>query len=432
MVKTERGATQEAVRRHNLATLLGHLHRHGPTSRASLTRLLGLNRATIGTLVDELADRGLVQEDQEPERGPAGRPSKVIRVRPGSFMVVAIEIGVDQVSVALVGLDGSVIDRDRCLLSRTRDRSSRRVVSQSAVVARTLVERSLGSFTLAAIGVAVPGAVRPGGRVVNFAPNLGWRNVPLADELQRSLGWDTPVLLGNDANLGAMAEHTRGVASGVSDLIYLYAEAGVGGGVITSGRMLEGVTGYGGEVGHMQLNPEGQPCRCGARGCWETEVGEDALVRRAGLAPGGREIAEKVLREAARGVPRCRAAVDETARWLSVGMAGLVNSLNPEMLILGGMFEDLLDLSRPTIDSALHQGIYDAEHQRVQVVKPYFGADAILTGAAQLALRVILDDPAAVPARGPGDALGALRLLPDVHLPGTGSRLAALSASRLR
>ncbi|MGC1183733.1 MAG: ROK family protein [Candidatus Dormiibacterota bacterium] len=399
MARTERGATQEAVRRHNLATLLGHLHRHGPTSRAQLTRLLGLNRATIGTLVDELASRRLATEDAEPERGAQGRPSKVVSARVDSFLVVAVEIGVDAITLALVSLGGAVIARDRCLLANDPDRSFERVVGKIAELTEALLLRSKGTFSTVAMGVAVPGAVRPREGLVHFAPNLGWRNLALADRLHEALGCGMEVLVGNDANLGAIAEHARGIAGGVNDLVYLHAEAGVGGGIITGGQMLEGSTGYGGEVGHMQVNPDGSDCHCGARGCWETEVGEDALVRRAGLQPGGRSPAEEVLRRARAGDPHCREAVEATARWICVGLIDLVNSLNPEMLILGGMFEELLDLARPTIDRGLQEGIYDAENQHVELVKPRFGRDAVLMGAAELALQVILNDPASMPLR---------------------------------
>lgn len=399
MAHTERGATQETVRRHNLATVLGHLHRHGPTSRAQLTRILGLNRATIGTLVEELESRRLALEEAEPERGAQGRPSKVVSVRSDTFTVIAVEIGVDAITLALVGLGGLVIDRDRYLLANDRDRSFDRVVESIAERTAALLERSQGDLTVLAMGVAVPGSVRSRDGLVQFAPNLGWRHAPLGARLREEIAGDTVVRVGNDANLGAMAEHSRGIASGVNDLVYLHAEVGVGGGIITGGRMLEGFSGYGGEVGHMQVNPDGGACHCGARGCWETEVGEDALVRRAGLRPGGRSPRELVLRRARDGDASCLAAVEATAGWISVGLIGLANNLNPEMLILGGMFEDILELARPTIAEQLQRGIYDAANRRVELVSPRFGRDAALIGAAELGLQLILNDPAAVPLR---------------------------------
>jgi predicted NBD/HSP70 family sugar kinase len=399
MAQTERGATQETVRRHNLATVLGHLHRHGPTSRAQLTRILGLNRATIGTLVEELESRRLTLEEAEPERGAQGRPSKVVSVRCDTFTVIAVEIGVDAITLALVGLGGRVIDRKRYLLANDHDRSFDQVVKTIAEHTATLLERSRGDLAVVAMGVAVPGSVRSGDGLVHFAPNLGWRHAPLGPRLRQEIGGDTVVRIGNDANLGAMAEHSRGIASGVNDLVYLHAEVGVGGGIITGGRMLEGFSGYGGEVGHMQVNPDGSACHCGARGCWETEVGEDALVRRAGLRPGGRAPRELVLKRAKDGDESCLAAVQTTAEWISVGLIGLANSLNPEMLILGGMFEDILELARPTIAEQLDRGIYDAANRQVQLVSPRFGRDAALIGAAELGLQLILSDPAAAPLR---------------------------------
>jgi predicted NBD/HSP70 family sugar kinase len=411
MARTERGATQEAVRRHNLATLLGHLHRHGPTSQARLTKLLGLNRATIGALVDELVARGLVAEAAEPERGSRGRPSKVVTVRGDTVAVVAVEIGVDAIRLALVSLGGLVIDGEREALLNDSDRELDHVVEVVARLATHLMERSLGDRRPVGMGVAVPGAVSPGGSMVSFAPNLGWRHVPLGEHLQDALGGNIMVRVGNDANLGAIAEHSSGVASGVNDLAYLHAEVGVGGGIITGGQMLEGSRGYGGEVGHMQVNPYGVACHCGSRGCWETEAGEAALVRRAGLPVGGQGAVEMVLQRARDGDPTCLTAVETTARWISAGLVNLVNSLNPEMLILGGMFEDIFELAQPTLVEQLRVGAYDSEQLTVAVVRPKFGRDAVLMGAAELALQVILLNPAVLPiaSQGAPALLGPLR-----------------------
>ncbi len=396
MARTERGATQEGVRRHNLSTLVGHLHRHGPTSRAQLTRLLGLNRATIGSLVDDLASRGLVEEQPEPERRPRGRPSKVIGVSSRAFAVLAVEVGVDALNLALVGLGGLVIARQRSELRQDQDRSVEQVVETIARLGRRMLVRAPVGMTLLAVGVAVPGAVDTESGMVNFAPNLGWRHVPLALLLQRSLSAGVPVRVGNDASLGAMAEHSRGVGSRVNDLIYVHAEVGVGGGIISGGRMLEGARGYGGEVGHLQVNPSGRSCHCGSRGCWETESGEAALLRRAGRGGGGRAAVEEVLRLAQTGDPVAGRALDETVRWIGIGLVSLVNALNPEILILGGMFDEILDLAGPALRRALAQGAYDSE-QPVELAKPSFGKEAVLMGAAELAFNLVLEDPTMVP-----------------------------------
>ncbi len=394
MARTERGATQETVRRHNLGTLLGHVHRHGPTSRARLTRLLGLNRATIGYLVDDLAARGLVTEMPETEQAPRGRPSKVVAVRGDLHRALAVHVGVDAVELALVGLGGTILARRRSAFSRPGDRSVEHVVRAISRLASRVLGENTGA--LVGVGVAVPGTVSPDGEMVNFAPNLRWRQVPLASLLQGELGVGAAVRVGNDANLGAVAEHSRGVGIQASDLIYLHAEVGVGAGIITGGRMLEGAGGYAGEVGHMQLNPRGLACHCGARGCWETEVGEDALVRRVGLPPGGHSKVDLVLRRAREGDRVCREAVEETARWLSVGLVNMLSALDPEMVILGGVFEQILDICQETLATRVVQTSRYFHPDGVALVRPAFGHSSVLLGAAELGLKTVLEDPASV------------------------------------
>jgi predicted NBD/HSP70 family sugar kinase len=402
LARTERGATQETVRRHNLAALLGHLHRYGPTSRARLTRLLGLNRATIGDLVDDLVSRGLVEEQSEPERAARGRPSKVVAASSARCRALAVQVGVDAIEVALVGLGGPTLWRRRVSITRAADRTPEQVIR---MVARLALPRlAAPGHGVIGVGVAVPGSVSPDGCVVNFAPNLGWHQVPLARLLAERLDFDGPVQIGNDANLGAMAEHSRGVGIRSSDLIYLHAEVGVGGGIITGGRMLTGARGYAGEVGHMQVNPAGMPCHCGARGCWETEVGEDALVRRAGLTPGGRAKVELVLANARRGDPTCLGAVHETARWIGVGLVNMVTSMDPEMVILGGVFEDILELARPVLGEQLNTSSRYSRPSGVALMKPKFDGSSVLMGAAELGLQRVLSDPSTLPQAGsPGD-----------------------------
>jgi predicted NBD/HSP70 family sugar kinase len=235
------------------------------------------------------------------------------------------------------------------------------------------------------------------------APNLGWRDVPLgarlASRFQARLGLDLAVSCRNDASLGALAEHTRGVAMGVSNLLYVYGEVGVGGGIVADGQLLEGAHGYGGEVGHMRVNPDGSPCRCGGRGCWETEIGEAALLRLAGRRNGGRAVVDKVLDAARQGDKAARRAVEDVARWTGLGLANLVNCLNPEMVILGGLLSDLLEVAGDEIRSHMDSALVTPAHLAVQLVGPQLGRESVLLGAAEVALEPILTDPSRVKAR---------------------------------
>ena len=247
------------------------------------------------------------------------------------------------------------------------------------------------------IGVAIVGVVRRRDGLVTMAPNLGWLNVPLGDRLAAAFKDDGAVriVVSNEADLGALAEARRGAAVGVDDVVFLSGEVGVGGGLIVDGQPLTGSAGFGGEVGHMPVNPVGTPCRCGSYGCWETEVGDEALLIRAGHPrDGGRTEVEAVLREAAAGSTAALGALNHVGRWLGVGIAALVNVLNPRLVVLGGRFARIHPYVIDAIEDELIRRALPASRALVRIVPATMGADAPLIGAAELAFEPLLADPA--------------------------------------
>lgn len=202
--------------------------------------------------------------------------------------------------------------------------------------------------------------------------------------------------IANEADLGALAETRRGAARGLQNIIFIQGEVGVGGGLFVDGHAMAGAAGYGGEVGHMPVNPKGVPCHCGSVGCWETEIGEDALLTRAGHPRGGgRDEVEAVLREATAGELPALEAMDYVGRWLGLGIAGLVNLLNPERVVLGGRFGRLFPFVAETVARQLDNFALAAPRRLVTVVPAQLGEDASLLGAAELAFEPFLSDPAA-------------------------------------
>jgi len=210
------------------------------------------------------------------------------------------------------------------------------------------------------------------------------------------LNLDLPVMVANEADLGALAEQRRGAAVGVDDVLYLSGEVGVGGGLIVDGRPLIGAAGYAGEVGHLPVNPAGGTCRCGAIGCWETEVGERALLLRAGRPrASGRTAVDAVIAEAEAGSAVALAALSETGEWLGIGLAGLVNLFNPSLVVLGGVFGRMAPFVAHDVEEALDRRALRAPREVVRVVPTSLGPDATLIGAAELAFEPFLVDPAA-------------------------------------
>ena len=199
------------------------------------------------------------------------------------------------------------------------------------------------------------------------------------------------IQVGNDADLGLVAEHVRGAAVGHDDVVFIAGEVGVGGGCVIGGRPLLGAGGYAGELGHLPLMPGGRRCRCGAHGCWETEIGGPAIAR-ALNAQGA--TSEELLVAVRRLSASTSAALDGVAHFLGVGLAGLVNLLNPQLVIIGGLLGEVFALCAPKVRIALDAAALTAPAEQVRLVTPTLGGDAVLIGASEIAWAELLLDPA--------------------------------------
>lgn len=384
------GTNQEDVRRHNLGTVLGHVHRAGRISRAELTALMGLNRSTIAGLVTELESLGLAEQVKPSgARIGAGRPSVDVLARTGAY-VLAVDLRVDGLTVARVGLGGVVQSRATGPVPLGHDPEA---VGDSVVELMRLVVKDVEpGAALVGVGVGVPGIISSADGLVRLAPNLGWRDVPFAEILAIRVAAAGRPVLGNDADLGALAEHLRGAGVGVEDLIYLSGEVGVGAGVIVGGRPLEGAGGYAGEIGHMPFQPDGKLCHCGARGCWETEIGAPALALAVGCPP------ERLgaLGEFLEGVHEATPGLREVGRHLGRGLAGAVNLLNPRVIVLGGYLRSLFPLVQDDVEREMAVQALIAPRELVRITLPGLGGDSVLHGAAELAFEPLLADPVGV------------------------------------
>ena len=386
--RTGLGTNQEAVRRHNLGTLLRHVHRRGQSSRAELTRDMGLNRSTIAGLVAELESLGAVANTEAvggATRG-AGRPSVGVRIADGGPYVVAVDLGVERVIVARVGLGGVVLERAETIFASSE---AWQVGSLVASLIREVVEEAPVAAPLVGIGISVPGMVRRGDGLIRLAPNLEWHDVSFGGIVLAALGVDVPVSLANDADLGALAEHERGAGVGVGNLIYISGNVGVGAGVISHGVRLDGADGYAGEIGHLRFNPTGKPCHCGNIGCWETEVGGHAI------AAAIRCPADKVpqLDEVLDGYDKAPRELRPIGTAMGQGLASLINIFNPQVVVLGGYFGAMYTLVRDEINAGVADRGLSAALESVSLALPALGADSVLLGAAEMAFEPLFVDP---------------------------------------
>jgi predicted NBD/HSP70 family sugar kinase len=385
-------ARPDAIRRHNLGLVLGLIHQDGALTRAELTQRLGVSRSTVGALVAELANLGLVDELVPAGGAGVGRPSHVVGPHTSGPFAVAVDIDVDRMTVAAVALGGTVLARD--IVPITPGAGPAEVARLIVDVIPRLQSAGCPDSLLAGIGVSVPGTVdRHTGRV-GVAPNLGWIDAPFGTTLEALTPHGIPVLVGNDADLAVLAEQRRGSARDCDDVVLVLGRVGVGAGIIINGAQLRGHDGHAGEIGHDVVDAAGPPCHCGKHGCVETYVGDNALLRGAGYTgePSAEAVAA-VFDAAAAGKKAALHSVNAVADALGRALAALVNALNPQRVLLAGSLSRLLEVAQAQIETSLARYALEAQGRTVQLVQPALGSDASLLGAAEIAFGPLLEDP---------------------------------------
>jgi predicted NBD/HSP70 family sugar kinase len=396
-------ANQRAVRRHNLGVVLRHLSEHGPRSRATIALETGLNKTTVSSLVTELIGLDLVVERGLEQRGTVGRPGQVVELSGEGVVALGLEINVDYLAVRALDLTGA--ERHRSLDARDNRRVPvGKVLDRLAGLATAALDQ-VQADGLRPVGatVALPGLVDAASGALLVAPNLGWTDVPVVDELRERLSVPAfPLAADNEANLAALAELWEGTARGFSDVLYVSGEIGVGGGIIIGGELFRGVQGFGGEFGHMTLDPGGRPCACGSRGCLETVAGLEALLEMAGMDASGAMTTtgsgEPVATLAARaraGDEKALTALREGGRWLGIAIASAANLLNFQAVVLGGFFGQLSTWLAAPIARELEVHVLASEWAVPKLLPSTLGPEAAVRGAAALSLRRVLADPVA-------------------------------------
>jgi predicted NBD/HSP70 family sugar kinase len=384
-----RGNNLDTVRRHNLGTVLGMVHRGGPAARSTLTQSTGLNRSTIGALVGELVDLGLVVESEPSASNRVGRPSPVVTASP-DVVAIAVNPEVDAITVGVVGLDGTLHRRVRYPTGHVPT-ATEAVTIVSAVIDG--LRPDLGTFARTiGIGVAMPGLVREVDGVVRLAPHLEWVDEPFTAMLEEATGFVTRSA--NDASLGATAERYFGAGRRASDLVYINGGAsGIGAGVIVNGDPLTGISGYAGELGHTLVNSNGVRCHCGAVGCLETEVNQAALLGVLGLASADSDELDRALAASAAD-PVVAEEIDRQLRYLAVAMRNAVNVFNPQLIVLGGFLGALYQVAPERLTRLIADQALKASGESLAIARAELGSRLLMIGAAELAFGRLLADPA--------------------------------------
>lgn len=382
---------QAFVRALNKSVVLNLLRLQTPLSRADLAKISGLTRATVSALVQKLIEDHLVLEAGFGESRP-GRPPLLLDLNASGGFAIGADLGVDYLLVVALDLKGRPIWRKRVIKSERTD--VREDVASLAQMIEEAIEAApptpLGPL---GIGVGVHGLVEhPRGHLV-LAPNLGWRDVPVADLLRRR--FSIPIFVDNEANAGALAETWVGVACEVRNLVYLSAGIGLGAGIVIDGDLYRGSTGTAGEFGHTTVDPSGPLCNCGNRGCLEVFVSERALV--SDLQPlrssSATVAADEVFRAAGQGDPAAIAALRRVGEYLGIGVANVVNTFNPQLVVIGGPMARGGDYLLEPVRRVVEQRALAHPRRSAPVVLSQLGESACAIGCGVMALRELFRVP---------------------------------------
>lgn len=398
-------ADQLMLRRTNLGRVLRQLRDQGPRSRATLAAELGLTRTAVSTLVTELADRGLVRTG-DLERGAVGRPGTTVELDGHGVCGLGAEINVNHVSTLALDLGGRVVSEHKLGLDAHAVPAEDVIDRLAELVRQTLADLSHRGIAAAGLTVGVAGLVDRERDVLTHGPNLGWRDVQVGDLLRDRLGTTYPIAVDNEGNLAAIAESTPG-DPGRQDILVIFGEVGIGGGIVADGRLLRGQQGYAGEFGHMIVEPQGRRCGCGRVGCWETVSGLRAVLDLAAdpddpvrdPALGIDDRLAELNRRAALGDTRTLAALEQVGGWVGVGAAILANALNPAAIVLSGYLAAVGEHMRPAIEARLQAGVLAPDAGGTRVELSALGFTAAVRGGAQLALETVFADPTRVERR---------------------------------
>jgi glucokinase-like ROK family protein len=398
---------QTMLRQINLSAIMNYIRIEAPISRSTLAKKTGLNKATITSLVGELINRNFIKEVGLITNS-LGRPSMNLRLNPDVGYIIGVEIGVDFINV--IGTDFSPKKVFQSIIITKLGMSADDVLGlmiKEIKQAQKSCQKIVGGNFLG-LAVGVPGLVDYEEGTLLFAPNLKWRSIQLKKLLASE--FNVPIFVDNEANLATYGEFYFGSAYQHPDILFLSAGVGLGGGILHDAKLLRGVNNMAGELGHITMQPDGEVCGCGNKGCWETLVSQRALFRytRAGLETHKNgvlweltsgnldELTLDMIVSAARsGDQVALCSLEQVGRYLGIGIASLINSLNPELVVFGGIMSCAWEFLEPAVTSEINTRALFWNRENTNVVLAKHGIDACVMGGVATVYQTIIAQPTA-------------------------------------
>jgi glucokinase-like ROK family protein len=371
-------------------------------SRTDIADELGLTRAGVTIIINDLIDNGIIIETDS-RSTPSGRPPVVLELNPKCGLVAAIDMGATHLTVALGDVSARIIEETEQQAFRIANGPERCLKEADLALQAVLEKSGVDLKDLSAIGVSVPGPVVTEAGLVMAPPIMpGWDRFPIRDTLKKR--WGVPVTLNNDADLGALGEWAYGAGRGEKNLAYIKVGSGIGAGIIINQQIFVGSTGSAGEIGHLTIDNNGPLCTCGNHGCLEAFASGSAIeIQARKLVESGRRTllaelnhknisVDDVADAARRGDLEAQEILNRSGTFIGIAIAGLINLLNPSVVIIGGGVSEAGDLLTAPIRKLVKERSLPASEHTVKITTSILGRHSTLIGAMVQAAGVAVHD----------------------------------------
>jgi len=369
------------VRKWNLSSIFKAIRKQGPISRIELTEITKCSAGTISNHVRTLIEKGFVIESKK-GISSGGRKPVQLMINPHKAYIFSIEIEVNQIKIVVFDLEIKVITKGIIPITH-KDDYQKTLEQVFFEMDKMIEEKDLKLDNLLGIGVAVPGLIDKVKGILEFAPNLGWKNVYILKIFKDKYG--LPIILDNEAKAAAIGERAF-IYPKMDNMVFVSINEGIGCGVILNGELYRGASGNAGEFGHIIIDTNGPACHCGNKGCWETLASESYIVNRyLKLSNSNKELTKKEIYQIGKnGDKKIIEIFNEAGRNIGIGLVNIINGLSPELLVIGGGIVEIKDYIYEEIIKKLEEGALDISYRNVEIKFSKLNSLAAVYGMADL------------------------------------------------
>ena len=369
------------VRKWNLSSIFKAIRKQGPISRIELAEITKCSAGTISNHVRTLIEKGFVIETEKGISSGGRKPIQLM-INPHKAYIFSIEIEVNRIKIVIFDLEIKVIIKSIIPITY-KDDYQKTLKQVFFEMDKMIEEKNLKLDNLLGIGVAVPGLIDKEKGVLEFAPNLGWKNVHILEIFVDK--YNFPVILDNEAKAAAIGEREF-IYPEMDNMVFVSINEGIGCGVILNGELYRGASGNAGEFGHITINTNGPLCHCGNKGCWETLASESYIVNSYLKLPNSNKelTKEEIYQLGKNGDKKVIEIFKEAGRNIGIGLVNIINGLSPELLVIGGGIVEIKDYIYEEIIKKLEEGALDISYRNVEIKFSKLNGLAAVCGMSDL------------------------------------------------